>query len=280
MRQRDSQRMTMRCPRCYSLNVRRSARRIWERVLTLFHPMLPYRCRSCQGRFWRRSGSLFNLPRVVAFGGAIALMAVFAIRTLGYLQPSSELIETVPPKTVPPKTLATEVAVPPEVEEKTPSFEPPRVDSDPSVIDGARKSPQEPMTVESDNPEVEIAQPILEVVDSPVSWVLRGIRGEGQGGRLQLVVVAGRPIEDFQSFTLEEPRRIVLDLPGNWTVRCPKVIDLEHHLASRIRIGDHRDKLRLVIDAAMDTARQPRIESSPEGLTVRISPASLRPLPQ
>ncbi|MCB1036154.1 MAG: hypothetical protein KDD47_20190, partial [Acidobacteria bacterium] len=80
----------MRCPRCYSLNVRRSRRRLWERAVCFLLPTLPYRCRSCQGRFWRRSGGLLNLPRLGVLALATVLTIFVAIRTLGLLRPDSQ----------------------------------------------------------------------------------------------------------------------------------------------------------------------------------------------
>jgi len=49
------------CPRCLSKNIRRSARRWFEWLLTLMF-LLPYRCRDCRARFyqfgWKRRRSL------------------------------------------------------------------------------------------------------------------------------------------------------------------------------------------------------------------------------
>ena len=41
----------MRCPRCESESIRRSRRNLMERVILFF--LLPYRCRSCETRFYR-----------------------------------------------------------------------------------------------------------------------------------------------------------------------------------------------------------------------------------
>ena len=41
----------MQCPRCESESIRRSRRNLVERVLLFF--LLPYRCRSCETRFYR-----------------------------------------------------------------------------------------------------------------------------------------------------------------------------------------------------------------------------------
>lgn len=307
MRGRDSQCLTMRCPRCHSLNVRRSRRRIWERGITLLLSSFPFRCRSCQGRFWRRRGALLNLPRLIAFGIATTVMAVFAIRTLGLLHPpplpaaaTSRVAAAGEPVPAPgPRRPARRPDAPAEADSGTPRGEVERATgAPPATPEPAAKSAEErPVAQLSSTPPAEAAvvpaekpavvppekpsvlPPPTGAAEASSSWELREIRGEAGGGLLEIQIVAGQPIRDFRSFTLEEPRRIVLDLPGVWVVRGTRVVDLGHHLASRIRIGDHAEKLRLVIDVALDTARQPHIEPSDEGLTVRISPISLRPLP-
>jgi phage FluMu protein Com len=41
----------VRCPKCYSLDVRYSKRGLWDSVLDRFFQMEVFRCRSCRKRF-------------------------------------------------------------------------------------------------------------------------------------------------------------------------------------------------------------------------------------
>ena len=41
----------VRCPKCYSLDVRYSKRGMWDSVLDLLFHMEVFRCRSCRKRF-------------------------------------------------------------------------------------------------------------------------------------------------------------------------------------------------------------------------------------
>lgn len=43
------------CPRCGSHYINRSATRWWERPLRWITPLVPFRCRTCEWRGWRRS---------------------------------------------------------------------------------------------------------------------------------------------------------------------------------------------------------------------------------
>lgn len=46
-----------RCPKCRSENIRRSAtKNWWERWRKEITGWRPYRCRACNGRFWRQIG--------------------------------------------------------------------------------------------------------------------------------------------------------------------------------------------------------------------------------
>jgi hypothetical protein len=59
--------MTTTCPRCGSDDIRRSATRLWERPLRWFSPLVPFRCRVCDWRGWRRP----DPPKVDYYGGGL-----------------------------------------------------------------------------------------------------------------------------------------------------------------------------------------------------------------
>lgn len=317
----------IRCSRCHSLNTRRSRRRIWERPVTLLLPILPHRCRACQARFWRRSGALFSLPRILSLSAAALVMAFFAIHTLGLLQPELEP----PDASSTPRTARARAAAPvpktgggprDEAKPATQYNSPAQLAaSDPGLPDLGNQEvpeskaqaaqvrnlePAEPeaadwkpqKTVSPDRTPTEGVLQDGELRDSMPSQMdsqpaapagneaadarsltLIEVRSQERAGVLELEILAGAPIRDFLSFTLEDPRRIVIDLPGSWRVLMPAQVGLNHYLASRLRVGRHTDRVRLVIDAALDTDREPRIEPSEEGLMVRLDPVSLRPLP-
>ena len=46
------------CPRCSSRYLSRSSTRWWERPLRWVTPLVPFRCRTCEWRGWRRAGWL------------------------------------------------------------------------------------------------------------------------------------------------------------------------------------------------------------------------------
>ena len=49
--------MDLTCPRCHDHHVRRSHRKLYDTLLKLFG-LVPYRCNSCQHRFFRSRNSV------------------------------------------------------------------------------------------------------------------------------------------------------------------------------------------------------------------------------
>lgn len=91
------------------------------------------------------------------------------------------------------------------------------------------------------------------------------------GGKLQMAILANGPITDYKSFTLSGPPRLVIDLFGDWT----KPPFLEKKAAtgyiSRIRLGQHDDKLRIVADLRTDQKLAPVFTPTGNGLTINLS---------
>ena len=59
---RAHQAMATSCPRCGSHYISRSATRWWERPFRWITPLVPFRCRTCEWRGWRRSEWLKGRP--------------------------------------------------------------------------------------------------------------------------------------------------------------------------------------------------------------------------
>ncbi|TWI71137.1 AMIN domain-containing protein [Desulfobotulus alkaliphilus] len=90
----------------------------------------------------------------------------------------------------------------------------------------------------------EIRKKDVEVKKRPL---LKEIRFDASAGRL--VIIAGAAIHDVESFSLENPRRIVLDLKGlESPYRSEQRIDIDSLHITRVRHFAHQDRLRIVLD--------------------------------
>ena len=80
-----------------------------------------------------------------------------------------------------------------------------------------------------------------------VSGVLRDMTIDFQPQGMKIELRGDRFGKDFQSFTLTDPPRLVIDFPGATTSFRKKFLNLNHSLLKEIRFGQYPDKLRLVL---------------------------------
>ncbi len=82
---------------------------------------------------------------------------------------------------------------------------------------------------------------------TPISGVLRDMTVDFQPQGMKIELSGDRFGKDFQSFTLTDPPRLVIDFPGASTSFRKKFLNLNHSLLKEIRFGQYPDKLRLVL---------------------------------
>ena len=126
----------------------------------------------------------------------------------------------------------------------------------------AAESP-EAISGTSSAPRVPLKKPVAE---KPRFHRLEGIRTEGAGGDFVMTIVAGEPISDYQIFPLKSPPKLVIDLKGNWKRRTDKAVAVDSSLVSRVRLGEHTDFLRVVLDFKDAPPVMPEVSMTPEGL--------------
>jgi type IV pilus assembly protein PilQ len=95
-------------------------------------------------------------------------------------------------------------------------------------------------------------------------------RQVGEGSLIHLV--ADGSVESATTFTLEDPARLVVDLPEMKSAVAQSKIAIGSPQASRIRIGEHADKIRVVIDggAAQDPFDGRQVIPVADGLIVAL----------
>ncbi|MDM8551335.1 AMIN domain-containing protein [Desulfobacterales bacterium HSG2] len=86
----------------------------------------------------------------------------------------------------------------------------------------------------------------------------------------RVVIAAKAPIGKYHLFFLNKPLRLVVDLNGVWKNAGVPVMKVKDARVSRIRIGEHADKLRVVMDLKGKELPSPVIEEFPKGLGVSL----------
>ncbi len=100
--------------------------------------------------------------------------------------------------------------------------------------------------------------------------VFDGVRLDRDGDKLKLTFMANVPILNFNSFILEEPNRIVIDLPGKWENKGASVYEFDDALVNQIRIGDNEHFLRVVLEVNEEIEKMPSIDPDREGLLLSV----------
>jgi hypothetical protein len=108
------------------------------------------------------------------------------------------------------------------------------------------------------------------VVNEKKLRTLKSVQLQSSDG-FTMSVSAGGPVRKYKSFSLSQnPPKIVIDLLGKWEYAGRTTLNAESEIVRRVRIGEHPDKLRLVIDLKGSETLKPTIIESSEGLVVKI----------
>lgn len=87
-------------------------------------------------------------------------------------------------------------------------------------------------------------------------------------GNKGLAIVTTGPVEAYRSFQMKGPNRIVIDMPGQWQKPGQTEYTVDAPGVKGVRIGQHDDKIRVVVDLAGSPGAEPRIERHDRGLLV------------
>jgi len=90
-------------------------------------------------------------------------------------------------------------------------------------------------------------------------------------GLFALELVADGPIRASRHSFLDAPPRLVLDIPGDWSLPKGAVPRAENEMVVRIRLGSHPDRLRVVLDLTKEGGSSVvTIEETPRGLLLTL----------
>lgn len=96
------------------------------------------------------------------------------------------------------------------------------------------------------------------------------LRPIGTKDSVQVGLVTDGQVAGHVSFWLERPRRLVVDVYGRKSGFAKSSYDIDHPLATHMRVGQHKDKVRFVIDTAEGVTEQVKARVVGKTLMVEI----------
>ena len=184
----------------------------------------PYRCSLCHQRIWRYRGRIWLDLCVVAVLGLGLWMWLQGTR----VRAEDEFA-----------VLAQAVSAPP-----------PPVLSETLALSGqqdaAVRVAESEFGVEQDVP----PQAASSAPAAQDQFVLTELRWLSEVRQFRLIVEFDGASLKPQVYQLESPPRLVLDLPGHWRVRAAQLVPqrTQSDLVAQVRLGDHAEELRVVLD--------------------------------
>ncbi|MBW2420247.1 MAG: type IV pilus secretin PilQ [Deltaproteobacteria bacterium] len=112
----------------------------------------------------------------------------------------------------------------------------------------------------------------VEIPAPPAATRLASVSTQEFSDGLLIHLEADGSVWAVESFTLENPDRLVVDLPGLTAPGVGKTFEVGSGRVNRIRVGAHSDKVRVVIDGGADAAgfAARSVKPSADGLLVAV----------
>lgn len=300
----------MQCPKCGSDKVTHSHRRGIEKVLRYFWPRVPYRCKECWTRFWKLESPLAGLGKLAAAILILLLIPAgiwyfffsgedSKTDRLPPVKPivkkdssRSKVSEQKDDAEKAAETKPVEKPVPDTKDGTVPEEKPEKPEL--ALADKKEQNPvpaphqtEQPNTESGDKKEEKDApkaEPVSETkkeskasertapaVNEKNFRILKSVRLQSSEEGFTMSASAGGPIRQYKSFSLaQNPPKVVIDLLGKWDYSGRTILNIESEIVRRVRVGEHPDKLRLVIDLKGKETLKPTIIESSEGLVVKI----------
>lgn len=106
----------------------------------------------------------------------------------------------------------------------------------------------------------------------PAASALSDVRVEAVDGGVVVHLVADGAIGEMQTFVLESPDRLVVDLPGLASTVKQGRVQSDSSVVSSVRVGAHADKVRVVMDGGSDAMgfQAKHLAPAPDGLFVSV----------
>lgn len=151
---------------------------------------------------------------------------------------------------------ATQIVPQPEKTEPAPVVQTPLVDEKTVLTTAATETKSESPMMKSS----------LDAVVPVVTSIAAGAGG--------IAIQANMAINDYKTFRLNKPERVVIDIPNAKADMVDKLVQLNADGVSTARVGSYPDKVRIVFDAITGTLADATIEKTATGLSVSFAEAT------
>lgn len=81
-------------------------------------------------------------------------------------------------------------------------------------------------------------------------------------------ILTSGPIPDYHLSAFTKPSRMVVDLVGKWKNKGKTVYKFNHNVVEKIRVGKHKEKMRIVMDLSGKRTLSPVIMEKSNGLSL------------
>lgn len=109
------------------------------------------------------------------------------------------------------------------------------------------------------------------LVATPQKPVLRkgtaSIASRRTAEELQVFVNTGGPV-DFETFFLQNPPRMIVDVSGDWAIKGPHEMTVNSHGCRTVRLGRHENRLRVVFDLDPGSVYRSETSRTDKGLRI------------
>ncbi len=130
------------------------------------------------------------------------------------------------------------------------------------ITAGKPSTPPRPAVNAATAQPTRVLQPVVPA--SPTGRLVSGIKfSEGA-----LDIIASQRLDNYNSFTLNAPGRLVIDLPHTRSALANTAIPINRHGVRSLRIGSYPDKLRLVFDAEQKSFPPYELIKTDKGLRI------------
>jgi type IV pilus assembly protein PilQ len=116
----------------------------------------------------------------------------------------------------------------------------------------------------------------MDVMDAPVATQLLDVSAVETDPGTVVAITTDGVIQGADYFALEDPARLVVDLPGMTSLLEAQWLDLDLEAVARVRVGQHEDKVRVVLDGAGEADfADAVVETSAAGMTIALGGANV-----
>lgn len=113
------------------------------------------------------------------------------------------------------------------------------------------------------------------LADVSPATALLGVEATPEGTGAVVTIAADGRVDGFTHFVLEDPARLVVDLPGLTSRMADPRVEVGAGGVSRVRVGQHADKVRVVMDAdGAETLEDATVTATRDGLVIGVGEAA------